>query len=158
MDPNCAYNVNNARAAGFPYVDVYMFPCYPCGNPTGQMDTLIAGLSGLNYGIIWLDIETYQWSSSQSSNQAFIQSLIEEGKKKGKTLGIYSSYYNWESIVGLNWCYPANQGLGLWYAHYDNNPSFSDFTPFGCWSKPNIKQYAGDATECSFSVDKNWYP
>ena len=34
------------------------------------------------------------------------------------------------------------------YAHYDNNPSFSDFSPFGGWSKPSIKQYAGDATEC----------
>ena len=28
----------------------------------------------------------------------------------------------------------------LWYAHYDNNPSFSDFSPFGGWSKPAIKQ------------------
>ncbi len=24
----------------------------------------------------------------------------------------------------------------LWYAHYDNNPSFSDFTPFADWTKP----------------------
>jgi hypothetical protein len=27
MDGNAVANVNNARAAGVPYVDVYMFPC-----------------------------------------------------------------------------------------------------------------------------------
>jgi len=27
VDGNGATNVNNARAAGIPYVDVYMFPC-----------------------------------------------------------------------------------------------------------------------------------
>lgn len=24
----------------------------------------------------------------------------------------------------------------LWYAHYDNDPSFKDFRPFGGWTKP----------------------
>ena len=53
----------------------------------------------------------------------------------------------------FSWCYPEQQGLVLWYAHYDNNPSFSDYTEFGCWSKPNIKQYAGDKYVCSFDWD-----
>jgi hypothetical protein len=34
------------------------------------------------------------------------------------------------------------------YAHYDNNPSFSDFSSFGGWSSPHAKQYAGDVTAC----------
>ena len=34
------------------------------------------------------------------------------------------------------------------YPHYDNNPSFSDFEPFGGWSNPGVKQYAGDVTVC----------
>jgi hypothetical protein len=34
------------------------------------------------------------------------------------------------------------------YAHYDNNPSFSDFKAFGGWSSPHAKQYAGDVTSC----------
>ena len=42
------------------------------------------------------------------------------------------------------------------YAHYDNNPSFSDFSAFGGWSSPHAKQYAGDVTQCSLSVDKNY--
>ena len=43
------------------------------------------------------------------------------------------------------------------YAHYDNDPSFSDFKPFGGWSKPSIKQYAGDKTVCGAGVDLNFY-
>eukprot|EP00008_Paramoeba_atlantica_P007023 CAMPEP_0201489764 /NCGR_PEP_ID=MMETSP0151_2-20130828/23601_1 /ASSEMBLY_ACC=CAM_ASM_000257 /TAXON_ID=200890 /ORGANISM="Paramoeba atlantica, Strain 621/1 / CCAP 1560/9" /LENGTH=158 /DNA_ID=CAMNT_0047875455 /DNA_START=254 /DNA_END=730 /DNA_ORIENTATION=+ len=158
MDPNCASNIDNARAANFPYVDAYMFPCYPCGNPTSQMDTLVKGLSGLDYGTIWLDVEVYQWSSSQASNQQFIESLIQEGKKKGQTLGIYSSYYSWESVVGLDYCYPANEGLGLWYADYDGTTSFNDYKEFGCWPQPNIKQYHGTTTVCGLGVDLSWYP
>lgn len=45
----------------------------------------------------------------------------------------------------------------LWYAHYDNNPSFSDFRAFGGWSKPKIKQYAGDRSVCGVGVDLNFY-
>jgi len=44
------------------------------------------------------------------------------------------------------------------YAHYDESKSFGDFSPFGGWSKPSIKQYAGDATVCGAGVDLNWYP
>jgi hypothetical protein len=42
-------------------------------------------------------------------------------------------------------------------AHYDNNPSFSDFRSFGGWSRPAIKQYHGTAYECGAGIDKNWY-
>lgn len=34
--------------------------------------------------------------------------------------------------------------------------SFSDFTPFGGWTQPTIKQYAGDATKCGVGVDLNY--
>ena len=30
MDPNAVANIKNARAAGIPYVDVYLFPCPKC--------------------------------------------------------------------------------------------------------------------------------
>jgi hypothetical protein len=45
----------------------------------------------------------------------------------------------------------------LWYPHYDNNPSYSDWYSFGGWSKPAIKQYVGDTSACSASVDLNYY-
>ena len=52
----------------------------------------------------------------------------------------------------------AVSSVQLWYAHYDNNPSFSDFIQIGGWKKPNIKQYKGDTTLCSAGVDLNYYP
>jgi hypothetical protein len=36
-DPNGKQNINNARSAGVKYVDGYIFPCYSCGNPAGQV-------------------------------------------------------------------------------------------------------------------------
>jgi hypothetical protein len=53
---------------------------------------------------------------------------------------------------------PSSQPL--WYAHYDNNPSFSDYPnySFSGWTKPNIKQYQGDVIVCSTDVDRNYYP
>lgn len=47
----------------------------------------------------------------------------------------------------------------LWYAHYDNVASFSDWSSvsFGGWSKPAIKQYKGDTTLCGAGVDLNFY-
>lgn len=39
--------------------------------------------------------------------------------------------------------------------HYDGSPSFSDFTPFGGWSAPTIKQFKGDTTLCGKGVDEN---
>jgi len=46
----------------------------------------------------------------------------------------------------------------LWYAHYDGNPSFSDFSPFGGWNHPNMKQYNGGATVCGVGIDQDWHP
>jgi hypothetical protein len=45
----------------------------------------------------------------------------------------------------------------LWYPHYDNNPSYSDWYNFGGWTSPSIKQYAGTTSFCSASIDKNYY-
>ena len=39
-DPNVKYNIKNARAAGFQYVDVYMFPCPTCGDAKGQVEDM----------------------------------------------------------------------------------------------------------------------
>ena len=46
----------------------------------------------------------------------------------------------------------------LWYAHYDGSANFDDFSAFGGWTKPTIKQYQGTTTFCSAGVDLSWYP
>ena len=158
VDPNGAATISNAVAAGIKNVDGYIFPCVSCGDAAGQVSDAVASIKGSGYGMVWYDIENYKWSTSTSANQAFVEEMITEGLKLGVSAGIYTTYYNWESIVGLDYDYPSSIGLPLWYAHYDNSASFSDYTAFGGWSSPAIKQYIGDATSCSVGVDYNYYP
>eukprot|EP01033_Poteriospumella_lacustris_P003648 gene3649-2630_t len=174
-DPNGPATINDAWNAGMAHVDGYIFPCYSCGNPAGQMDATIDYLSshnvrmlkegelressnstvGASVGMLWLDVEgTQYWSSSTSANVNFLSAMVQRGKERGVSLGIYSSASQWNPIMGGS---SAFSYLPLWYAHYDMNPSFSDWYSFGGWSKPAIKQYAGDQYFCSAGVDKNYY-
>ncbi len=114
------------------------------------------------YGMIWIDVETNPssgcgWSSDTNSNCAFVNEIINRIKSKGKVPAIYATAYMWQTIMGSRGACPSAASQQLWYAHYDNNPSFSDFSSFGGWSKPAIKQYAGDTTLCGAGVDKNFY-
>lgn len=160
VDPNGAQTIKNARAAGIKYVDGYIFPCVPCGNAAQQVKDTVSALrsAGAEFGMLWYDVENYQWSSSASTNQAFIKEMVDTGKSLGISAGIYTNLNNWQTIVGSSHNYPSSQGLPLWYAHYDGSQSYSDFASFGGWSKPSIKQYYGDKTSCNVGVDYNWYP
>lgn len=156
VDPNVVSNIQNAYAAGVSHVDVYMFPCVPCGNPAGQVDELINAIAGTGYGQIWLDIETYAWGDV-TDNINFIQGLMDELSNQGVSYGIYTNYYMWQSITNM-WTGPANSGVPLWWAYYDGNADFSDYSGFGNWASPAIHQYSGDASVCGLDVDQNWYP
>ena len=78
----------------------------------------------------------------------------------------------------FNYCLTQRNELLLdSVAYTDNNPSFSgkiekilihvcngcrligsaDFQPFGGWSKPAMKQYAGTTNICGTSIDKDYY-
>lgn len=50
-------------------------------------------------------------------------------------------------------CYIYIYKNQLWYAHYDDSPSFSDYTEFGGWKDPHMKQFKGTTTECDAGVD-----
>lgn len=175
-DVNGPSSINNAWNGGMAHVDGYIFPCYSCGNPAKQIDDTINYLSshavtvmkegelaesynstsvGAKVGMLWLDIEgTQYWSGSTTNNVNFLSSMVSEGKARGVSLGIYSSASQWNPIMGGSTKFSS---LPLWYAHYDGNPSFSDFSAFGGWSKPAIKQYKGTTSICSTSIDKNYY-
>ena len=155
MDSNIVANLKSAWDGGMKNVDVYMFPCVPCGNPKGQVNQLVDALGGSKYGMIWVDVEIYKWSGDQGANRQFILDCVAQVKARGKTPGIYTSYYNWQTIVGTSW--DGVKDVPLWYAHYDNDPSFRDYKAFGGWSKPSIKQYAGDKSACGVGIDLNFY-
>jgi len=158
-DPVGPHTIYNAWDGNMSYVDAYMFPCYSCGNPAGQMDATIATLQNYSdtYGMLWLDIEgpgTY-WSGDQGANANFFQALLNEGEAQGIKIGVYTSASQWGPIMGS---YTGGSAYPLWYAHYDGNPSFDDFSPFGGWSQPAIKQYQGSTSICGCGVDYNYYP
>jgi len=157
-DPNCPHTIYNAWDGGMSHVDAYIFPCFSCGNPRGQVQQTINYLNSYNckYGMLWFDIEAPQlWSSDLNANVNFLSEMMSEAVNNGKRIGIYASQYEWTSIMG-NW--DGARFYPLWYPHYDGSPSYSDFVPFGGWTSPSMKQFAGDSWICNVEVDQNWYP
>lgn len=165
VDTAACSTIINAYNAGIKTRDTYMFPCPTCSKSAStQMGELVDYLSNNCKaqwsGRIWLDIEgTQYWYSSTSSNQAFYQALVDSCASYGVECGVYASSSQWSAIFGST-SYSYGSYLPLWYAHYDNNPSFSDYSSysFGGWTEPYAKQYQGDVTECSMGVDKNYAP
>jgi len=159
-DTSCPGTVAAAWAGGLAHVDVYMFPCYSCGDPSGQVQQAISYLqqNSVDYGMFWLDIEGAgeYWSNNEVANQNFFEALRDEVVASGATLGIYSSASQWGPIFGSG--YTGGSGYPLWYAHYDGIPSFSDFESFGGWDAPNMKQFSDAGAKCGASYDINWYP
>ncbi|EGC31899.1 hypothetical protein DICPUDRAFT_39207 [Dictyostelium purpureum] len=159
IDPNCKSSIENAKKAGLS-VDVYIFPCYNCGNPSNQVESTVnyikSYIDNKSVGTVWLDVEGpgAYWSNDHSANAKFFEGLVAGGKKAGAKIGVYTSASQWEPIMGS---YTGGKDFPLWYAHYDNDASFKDFTAFGGWSKPYMKQYQGDVSECGLGVDKNYW-
>ena len=169
IDPNLISTLNSAKAAGFDYRDIYMFPCRGLG-ASDQMIELIDYLNDNNfesqsdYNYIWLDLESNPktscyWSSySGDSNCDYVKEMISTAEDYGIKIGLYSSYYNWELIFdSVTNCVDLTD-YPIWYAHYDDDASFSDWDTygFGGWDTPSMKQYVGDDTLCTAGVDKNY--
>lgn len=163
-----------AFAAASPPIagDVYMFPC-SFASAASQIAQLTANLSaaGVTPGRIWLDIESNPtprcaWRANHSENCAYMEELVAAAAAAGGKWGVYSSIHEWTSIMTTasepTKC-TAGANLPLWYPHYEAkpNPSFSDFEPFGGWTKPAAKQYNdGGSTPggCGVSADNNYAP
>jgi len=119
----------------------------------------------VEYGMIWLDIEYNpssgcSWASySASSNCQYVQELASTGTSNGASIGIYSSQYEWSVVMGSSSYCTTLTGYPLWYAHYDDSPSFSDYpsVSFGGWKTPAMKQYEGDVVLCNFDIDEDYY-
>lgn len=162
-DPNALANLQAAKAGGMSATDIYHFPCAGSDAATQVQDDVNA-VSG-NFGTLWFDIETNPssgcgWSGDVSSNCNFLQSMIAAGQSLGISMGVYSSAYMWSSIMGDSCTAGADQGLPLWYAHYDGARTFSDFSPFGGWSTPSMKQYNDNSaigSNCGISADADYY-
>ena len=161
FDSNVVGSIANMWSAGFAHVDSYMFPCAG-QDATAQVNSFVSQLSsnGVQYGMIWFDIETNTsdgcgWSDP-ADNCNYMQALVNAANANGVNYGIYASAYMWGSIMG-DGCTVGGSNP-LWYAHYDGDAGFDDFSPFGGWSTPAMKQYTGTSNLCGFGVDNDWYP
>ena len=162
VDSSGVSTIKAARNAGVRFVDGYLFPCVPsgrCPSPEQQVNATVFALerAGASIGSLWYDVEPLSWSKDHGENQEFLKRMIDAGRAHNVKAGIYTNWNSWSEIMG-EWSYPHDQGLPVWYPHYDGSKSFSDFQSFGGWAKPNIKQYLGDKSSCSAGVDYNWYP
>lgn len=161
-DHNAVQGLKNAKAAGLA-TDIYMFPCRG-KSATAQVDEMFSAISTSLYGKVWVDVETNpssgcSWSGHDAtSNCQFLTDVVNHIKSKGKGVGIYATKYMWQTIFGSFTACHTVANVDLWYAHYDGSASFSDFSAFGGWTKPTIKQYQGDTTLCGAGVDKNYHP
>ncbi|KAG0165722.1 hypothetical protein DFQ28_008132 [Apophysomyces sp. BC1034] len=163
IDGNCQANYNNAINAGLP-VDLYMFPCTgrsTCKSPATQVQEIIdyVGARNMKVGRLWLDVEvdpaSNNWPDHTSSRNTLVQ-FKNKLNGSGWKWGVYSSLYQWQTVTGdRNWV--LDSSVPIWYSHYDEQLTFSDFSSFGGWTRPTIKQYVGDGKFCGTSFDKNFY-
>lgn len=107
----------------------------------------------LSVDIIWIDVEIYNWFASKAKNREFFEELIK-ARFGSNRIGIYTSYHNWETLMGLD--YTFGSSYPLWYAHYNYEENFDDFRSFGGWVYPVMKQFAPDESRCGANVDLNY--
>lgn len=165
-DSNACPNLRNAVAAGFnpSKLDVYMFPCPTCSaTPAEQMTQLMTTMrqcSSSWSGRVWLDIEGSQYWSSNDYNTAWFTRLVDACIAQADSCGIYTNHNEWTSIFGTTGRVGRSAALPLWYPRYpdDKSPTLTDFTPFGGWTTPYAKQYAGNTLVCGVSVDLDYAP
>jgi len=160
-DPNAPGTIKAAHAAGIKNVNVYMFPAFACGKSAKQqVEDTINHLAGSKFGMLWMDIEGAgsNWSKDQSKNRAWLREAVAHAHKRlGKgRVGVYSLASAWNVVMGSSCTEFSN--LPLWYAHFDRNPSFSDWRSFGGWKKPAIKQFNDGPSVCGVGMDHNYYP
>ena len=159
IDTNAPKTLAAAKAAGITYRDVYHFPCMGKISAAQQIADNHRQVAG-QYGMMWVDVETNPssgcgFSGNHDANCNFIRDLLQAGSSLGIKMGVYSSKYMWNSIAGSG-C-TAGSRYPLWYPHYDGSRSFSDWSAFGGWTKPAIKQYNDKVGICGVSADANWY-
>jgi GH25 family lysozyme M1 (1,4-beta-N-acetylmuramidase) len=158
VNPYVVTDIARAREAGFKYIDIYIFPDFHkgIGSAASQVKEAVDFVRGhgQNFGMLWIDIEGPEYWGKCADNIAFLRAMVAGAEKMGVKLGIYTSKTQWDPIG----CGSTEfSRFPLWYPHYDNNPSFSDFRPFGGWTKPSIKQYTGTTSICGTQIDQNFY-
>lgn len=70
--------------------------------------------NGVRYGMLWLDVEGVNYWQTQAFNRRFLEDMMNEGRRLGVKMGVYSSKSQWGPIMGLD--YRGASHLPMWYA------------------------------------------
>jgi hypothetical protein len=160
VNPNINGNLSAAKAAGLS-TDIFHFPC-ASQDATTQINTDINNVGFGNFGTMWIGIKynpatNCQWGGNITANCQFLAELISAGTQAGALVGVYSSQYWWNSIVGASCTAGSDAATDLWYADWNGAKNFTDFTPFGGWTFPTMKQYSGTVDICGLTeVGGDW--
>jgi hypothetical protein len=151
VNPNINANLDAANAAGL-QTDIFHSPCATQDAVT-QINADINNVGFGNFGTMWIGIEDNpsigcQWDSNLTANCQFLSDMISTAHQSAVIVGVYSSRYWWNSIVGSS-CTAGNDAVAdLWYANWNGAKNFTDFTPFGGWTQPIMKQYSDSVDLC----------
>ncbi|GMR43186.1 hypothetical protein PMAYCL1PPCAC_13381, partial [Pristionchus mayeri] len=92
IDQTGIQNIKNAWAGGLGAVDAYIFPCHSsgCGSAQTQVANTVNALrnAGARFGMLWLDIEIYNWGSDQNANRQFILDMVAQGNAMGVSVSL----------------------------------------------------------------------
>ncbi|KAL0245122.1 hypothetical protein GEMRC1_009202 [Eukaryota sp. GEM-RC1] len=154
-----------AHAAGFKFLDFYIFPHKGTDGRVQARNQVKWLLSEgvLTKNMLWIDIEAKNlFHPTHQQNIQMVKDMISEidlhykGCGRSSCVGIYASKVQWDAIMGSSCTSFAK--YDLWWPHYDNRPTFDGFNAFGGWHMPQIKQFTGTTNICSTQIDNNYYP
>ncbi len=153
------YQVHACHLAGITDIQYYMFPDARKGVDT-QVKEMVKYMNANNMHngrMMWIDIEAPRlFKSTCAANVRFLKEIIASlGKHYKGPVGVYSSESQWTPIMCGS---TAFSHLPLWWPRYDNNKYItSGWKNFGGWTKPAMKQFAGDKVVCGQDLDQNEY-
>ncbi len=153
------YQVHACREAGIDDIQFYMFPDAKMDVEEQVLDMLaFMKDNGIDGGrMMWIDIEAPSlFKPTCAENVKFLKDIIASLEKHyDGPIGIYASHYQWKPIMCGNTEFTK---YPLWWPHYDSNPDMMhNWSSFGGWAKPVMKQYNGDKVVCGQDVDLDSY-
>ena len=102
-----------------------------------------------NDPVVWVSIDVEDRRSGQAVGwqkvREEIQFCIDRCKRLGKKPMIYTARHVWNELTN-HWTGPADQGVPLWDADYDDDPDLGGFIPYGGWTSRIGKQIADTDT------------
>ncbi len=95
-------------------------------------------LDGHEIGRLWIDAEDTTSGLTPTDVVAKLQTAINTAISLNHKTGIYTGSWWWKPYTNNS---KAFRFYPLWYAHYNDKATLDDYTPFGGWARPHMKQY-----------------